>query len=176
MILEEKTMSSEKIYNGKMINLRVDTVELPEHKYQKREIVEHPGAVAVIAVTENKEIIIIKQFRKPIEEVLWEIPAGKLELGEDPKECAIRELKEETGYEAEKIEFLNLFYTSPGFSNEKMYLYLATGIKEGDPNPDEDEYVEVFKFRIDEALDMIKDGSIKDGKTITGILLCKDLI
>lgn len=176
MILEEKTMSSEKIYNGKMINLRVDTVELPGHKYQKREIVEHPGAVAVVAVTENKEIIIIKQFRKPIEEVLWEVPAGKLELGEDPKDCAVRELKEETGYEADKIEFLNSFYTSPGFSNEKIYLYLATGIKEGDPNPDEDEYVEVFKISIDEALCMIKDGSIKDSKTITGILLCKDLI
>ncbi|SHJ64902.1 NUDIX hydrolase [Tepidibacter formicigenes] len=176
MILEEKTMSSEKIYNGKVINLRVDTVELPQHKYQKREIVEHPGAVAILALTEKKEVILVKQFRKPVEETLLELPAGKLELGEDPKECAIRELKEETGYEAEKIKFSNLFYTSAGFSNEKMYLYLATGLKEGQSCPDEDEYIEVFKVKISEALDMIKKGEIKDAKTIIGILLSKDLI
>ncbi|SHH08476.1 NUDIX hydrolase [Tepidibacter thalassicus] len=176
MILEEKTMSSEKIYNGKIINLRVDTVELPEHKYQKREIVEHPGAVAILAVNENKEIIFVKQFRKAVEEILIEIPAGKLEKGEDPKECAIRELKEETGYEAENIEFLSLFYTSAGFSNEKMYLYLATGLKKGECCPDEDEYIEICEVKISKALDMIKKGEIKDAKTMVGILLSKDLI
>ncbi len=176
MILEEKTMNSEKIYNGKIINLRIDTVELPEHKYQKREIVEHPGGVCVLALTENKEMILIKQFRKPAEEVLLEIPAGKLEPGEDPKECGLRELKEETGYTCEKIEFLSLFYTSPGFSDEKIYLYLATGLKEGEACPDEGEYVETLKINIPDALDMIKSGKIKDAKTIIGILLSKDLI
>ncbi|OPJ56963.1 NUDIX hydrolase [Alkalithermobacter paradoxus] len=176
MILEEKTLSSEKIYNGKIINLRIDTVELPDHKYQKREIVEHPGAVAILPITDNNEIIMIKQYRKTVEEVLWELPAGKLEVGEDPKKCAIRELKEETGYSAQKIELLNIFYTSPGFSDEKMYLYLAKELNEGNPTPDEDEYVEIYKVKIEEALKMIEDGKIKDSKTIVGILLSKELI
>lgn len=176
MIFKEETMSSEIIYNGKIINLRVDTVELPEHKYQKREIVEHPGAVAVLAINDKKEIIFVRQFRKPIEEVLLEIPAGKLEEGEEPKECAIRELKEETGYEAKNIKFLNEFYTSAGFSNEKMYLYLATDLQEGECCPDEDEYVDVINIDIKKALDMVTNNEIKDSKTIIGILLSKDLI
>ncbi|KXZ39658.1 ADP-ribose pyrophosphatase [Alkalithermobacter thermoalcaliphilus JW-YL-7 = DSM 7308] len=176
MILEEKTLSSEKIYNGKIINLRIDTVELPDHKYQKREIVEHPGAVAVLAITKENEIIMVKQYRKTVEETLWEVPAGKLEIGEDPKKCAMRELKEETGYSCKKIELINTFYTSPGFSDEKMYLYLAKDLVEGDPNPDEDEYVEIHKVKVEDALDMLQNGTIKDAKTIIAILMSKQLI
>lgn len=102
MIYEEKTMKSEKIYEGKILSVRVDMVELPDKKYSKREIVEHPGAVAIVALTDDNEIVLVKQFRKATETVLFEIPAGKLEINEQPEECAIRELKEETGLEAKK--------------------------------------------------------------------------
>ena len=132
----EKTMKSERIYDGKILNLRVDTVELPDKKYSKREIVEHPGAVAIIAVNEMNELIIIRQYRKAIDRVLLEIPAGKLELNEEPIESAKRELKEETGYIADKIEYVMEFYTSPGFSNEKIYLFLAQGLNEGEQELD----------------------------------------
>ena len=97
MIVEEKTISSDRIYTGKVISLKVDTVEIENKGYQKREIVEHQGAVAIVALTDDDKVVLIKQFRKPIEQVIWEIPAGKLEIGENPKDCAIRELKEETG-------------------------------------------------------------------------------
>ncbi|WP_034429000.1 NUDIX hydrolase, partial [Caldisalinibacter kiritimatiensis] len=122
MTFEEKTMKSEKIYEGKILNLRIDTVELPDKKYTKREIVEHPRAVAIVPITAKGEIILVKQYRKPVEKELLEIPAGKLEVGEEPKTCAIRELKEETGVTANKLTYLFEFFTSPGFSNEKMYL------------------------------------------------------
>ena len=176
MIFEEKTLSSEKIYNGKIINVRVDTVELPEHKYQKREIVEHNGGVTVAAYTENKKILIVKQFRKPAEDVLWELPAGKLEFGEDPKSCAIRELKEETGYQAANVKHLSSFYTSPGFCTEIIHLFMATDLTKGELQLDEDEYVECFEFTFEEAISMIKSGQIKDSKSITGILLLKEMI
>ena len=103
MIVEEKTISSERIYTGKLISLKVDTVEIENKGYQKREIVEHQGAVAIVAITDEDKVVLIKQFRKPIEQVIWEIPAGKLEMGESPKDCAIRELKEETGVKNVKI-------------------------------------------------------------------------
>ena len=110
MVFEEKTMKSERIYEGKILNLRVDTVELPDKKYSKREIVEHPGAVAIIAITKDKKLVMVKQYRKAVEDFLWEIPAGKLEVNEEPKETAIRELREETGYEAKKLSYITEFY------------------------------------------------------------------
>ena len=104
MIVKEKTISSDRIYTGKVISLKVDTVEVDNKGYKKREIVEHPGAVAIVAITEDNKVVLVKQFRKPIEQVIWELPAGKLEIGESPKECAIRELKEETGYSAKNLK------------------------------------------------------------------------
>jgi len=127
MVLEEKTIKSDKIYTGKIVSLRVDTVEIPEKGYSKREIVEHGGAVGIVAITNDNKIVLVKQFRKPIEEALVEIPAGKLEIGENPKECAIRELQEETGYTADNIKLIHKFYSSAGFSNEKIFIFLATG-------------------------------------------------
>ena len=115
MIFEEKAMKSDKLYEGKILNLRIDTVELPDKKYSKREIIEHPGGVGVIPLTEDNCIILVKQYRKAVERFLLEIPAGKLELNEEPRETGIRELKEETGFIAEKMEYLLEFYTSPGF-------------------------------------------------------------
>lgn len=175
-MVEEKTISSDKIYTGKLLTLKVDTVETVNQGYQKREIVEHPGAVAIVAIDENNEIILIKQFRKPIEKVIWEIPAGKLEPGETPKECAIRELEEETGYKAENLKLIYKFYTSAGFSNQKIYIYLATGLSYGNRNLDEDEDIDVYKIDIEKAYNLVLENEIEDAKTSIGILISKELI
>ena len=176
MIVKEKTISSDRIYTGKTISLRVDTVEIENRGYQKREIVEHVGAVAIVAITDDNKVILIKQFRKPIEQVIWEIPAGKLEIGESPKECAIRELKEETGYSAKNIKLIYKFFTSSGFSNQKIYIFLATGLIKGEPDFDEDEFIEKYEVDIDEAKNMVINNEIEDAKTTIGILLAKELI
>ena len=176
MILEEKTISSDRIYTGKVISVKVDTVEVENKGYQKREIVEHPGAVGVVAINENNEVILVKQFRKTIEKIIWEVPAGKLELGENPKECAIRELKEETGYEAENLRLIHKFYTSSGFSNQKIYIYLATGLNAREAKLEEDESLEVYNIKLEEAYNMIIKNEIEDAKTAIGILLAKELI
>ncbi|WP_352404845.1 NUDIX hydrolase [Sporanaerobacter acetigenes] len=176
MDFEEKTMKTEKIYEGKMLNLRIDTVELPDKKYSKREIVEHPGAVAIVALTNQDEIVLVKQYRKAVERELLEIPAGKLEIGEEPKETAIRELKEETGYTSNKLEYLLEFYTSPGFSNEKIYLFLANELIEGQAEPEKDEYIELVKVKLEDLIDMIDKGEIIDSKTIIGAMVARDYL
>ncbi|NLV88609.1 MAG: NUDIX hydrolase [Tissierellia bacterium] len=173
MMFEEKTMKSDKLYEGKMLNLRVDTVELPDKKYSKREIVEHPGGVAVIPIVDNDSIILVKQYRKAVEKFLLEIPAGKLEINEEPRVTAIRELKEETGYTTDKMEYLMEFYTSPGFTNEKIYLFLATDLVKGEADPDDGEFLEVEKYDMDTLIKMIERGEITDSKTIIGINLAK---
>lgn len=173
---EEKTISSDRIYTGKVISLKVDTVEIEKKGYQKREIVEHGGAVAIVAINDNNEVILVRQFRKAIEKVIWEIPAGKLEIGENPKDCAIRELKEETGYSAENMKLIHKFYTSAGFSNQKIYIYLATGLTAGDNNFDDDEDLEVHKIDLEEAYNMISRNEIEDAKTSIGLLLSKESI
>lgn len=173
---EEKTISSDRIYTGKVISLKVDTVEIEKKGYQKREIVEHGGAVAIVAINDENEVVLVKQFRKAIEKVIWEIPAGKLEIGENPKDCAIRELKEETGYSAENMKLIHKFYTSAGFSNQKIYIFLATGLTAGDNNFDDDEDLEVHKIDLEEAYNMISRNEIEDAKTSIGLLLSKELI
>lgn len=173
MMFEEKTMKSDKLYEGKMLNLRVDTVELPDKKYSKREIVEHPGGVAVIPIVDNDSIVLVKQYRKAVEKFLLEIPAGKLEINEEPRVTAIRELKEETGYTTDKMEYLMEFYTSPGFTNEKIYLFLATDLVKGEADPDDGEFLEVEKYDMDTLIKMIERGEITDSKTIIGINLAK---
>ena len=176
MIVEEKTISSDRIYTGKVISLKVDTVEVDNKGYKKREIVEHPGAVAIVAITEDNKVVLVKQFRKPIEQVIWELPAGKLEIGESPKECAIRELKEETGYSAKNLKLLHKFFTSAGFSNQKIYIFLATGLTKGEPDFDDDEFIEKYEIDINEAQNMVIKNEIEDAKTSIGILLAKELI
>lgn len=174
MIHEEKTMKSEKIYEGKVLNLRIDTVELPDKKYSKREIIEHPGGVAIIPVTEDNSLILVKQYRKAIEKFLYEIPAGKMEINEEPRETAIRELKEETGYLANKLSYKLEFHTSPGFCNEKIYLFLGEDLVKGEPNPETGEFITSEKFHIDDLIKMIDRGEIIDSKTIIGIYLARD--
>ena len=167
--LREIKISSQEIFQGKIINLRIDTVQLPNGKEATREVVEHPGAVAVVAINETNEIVLIRQYRAAIDEVIIEIPAGKLELGEDPLICAKRELEEETGYQAGQWEKVFTFYTTPGFSDEKMYLYLAKDIKILEQSLDEDEFVEIFYMPISQAISDCRNGQIKDAKTILGI-------
>lgn len=172
----ERTIKSDKLYQGKMINLRIDTVELPDQKYSKREIIEHPGAVAVIPVTEENEIVMVRQYRKSVEQYLLEVPAGKLEIGEEPLECAGRELLEETGYKSDSIEFLFKIFTSPGFNTEVISIFLAKNLTKDVAQPDEDEYIEVKKYAIDDLVKMIEIGEILDAKTISAILFIKDRI
>ncbi|AHM56515.1 ADP-ribose pyrophosphatase NudF [Peptoclostridium acidaminophilum DSM 3953] len=170
MVIKEETMNSEIIYNGKIVNLRIDTVELPQQKYSKREIVEHPGGVAVIAITDDGEVIMVRQYRKAVEDAVLEIPAGKLDPGEDPRECAARELKEETGYEADTLEHLVDFYSSPGFTNEKIHIYLARGLRDGLAQPDENEYIDIELYSMQSLLDMASKNMIKDAKSLVALL------
>ncbi|NMA49659.1 MAG: NUDIX hydrolase [Tissierellia bacterium] len=174
MTYEEKTMKSEKLYEGKIINLRIDTVELPDKKYSKREIVEHPGGVAIVGITDENEILLVKQYRKAVDRVLLELPAGKIEVNEEPKETAFKELKEETGYSTENLEYLLEFYTSPGFSTEKVYIFLAENMEKGEQELESGEYIEVESYKIDDLIKMIKKGEIIDSKTIIGIYAMKD--
>ncbi|MGO1713084.1 MAG: NUDIX hydrolase, partial [Senegalia sp. (in: firmicutes)] len=139
----------------KVLNLRIDTVELPDKKYSKREIVEHPGAVCVVPITSDNEIYLVKQYRKAIDKEILELPAGKIEIGEEPKECAIRELKEETGLSANNYEYVIEFYSSPGFCNEKIHLFFARDLEEGIASPDIDEHIDVEKYSLEALLHMI---------------------
>ncbi|MFZ5644330.1 MAG: NUDIX domain-containing protein [Bacillota bacterium] len=173
MDLKERKISSKTIYEGKILNLRVDTVELPNGKTANREVVEHSGAVAVVSLTEKNEILMVRQFRYSVDKVLLEIPAGKIEAGEDPEFCASRELVEETGYEAEEMRRLCSFYASPGFTDEVMYAYLARGLKYKGERPDEDEFLQIEPIPLEKALKLIEDGEICDAKSIVGILSAK---
>lgn len=166
----EITVKSEKIFEGRIINLRVDTVELENQKYAKREIVEHKNASAIVAVNEKDEMLLIRQYRKAIEDFIYEIPAGILNIAEEPEECALRELKEETGYEAKKLNLIYEFFTSPGFTNEKIYLYKAEDLTYTSTKFDEDECIETISVNRDEARKMLETGRITDSKTLVGML------
>ena len=173
MVYEEKTVSSEKIFEGKIIDVRVETVEFPDGRTAYRELVDHPGGVGIIAITNNGKIPMVRQYRKPFDKAIWEIPAGKLDKGEDPKMCGIRELEEETGYTAREVTSLGYFYPSPGFVNEVTHIFFAKGLSKGTNHPDEDEFIDVMEFTVDEIRNMILNNEINDAKTIVGFLKCE---
>ena len=173
MIIAEKTISSENIFSGRVLEFRVDTVELPDGSLATRELVHHPGGVAVVPVDDDGYVYLVRQWRKPYEEAVLEIPAGKRDKDEAPLTGAVRELGEETGLVAEKYTDLGSFYPSPGYVDEVIYLYMATGLKKGDAHPDDDEYVETERIHIDTLVQMIMNNEIKDGKTIAAILKAK---
>ncbi|AQS59282.1 NUDIX hydrolase [Desulforamulus ferrireducens] len=168
--LEEKTLSSRRVYEGKILNLRVDQVLLPNGKEGSREVVEFSQAVAVVALTDDDKVLLVSQYRYPVGEVLREIPAGKMDPQESPEVCALRELKEETGYAAASLVKLNEFYTTPGFTNELMHVFLAQNLTKGEQSPDEDEFVQVESVSLQEAIEMIFAGKIRDAKSIAGLL------
>lgn len=168
---KEKTLIRKNIFTGKIIKLDVHEVILENQKTAEREIITHQGGVGVIPITDADEIVLVKQFRKPFECETLEIPAGKKEKNEQPLSCAERELKEETGITASHITFLADMYPSPGYTDEIVHIYKAEGLIYGDMSTDEDEFIEVFKYSIKEAVEMIKSGQIKDAKTIIAVLM-----
>lgn len=167
--LLEPTESSESIFQGKVISLQVDTVILPNGSRATREIVRHPGAVAVLAVTDDDKVILVRQFRKPCSRTLVEIPAGKLEPGEQPLESAKRELLEETGYRADEWQHLHSMYTSPGFADEMIHLYVAKGLSKGKQQLDEDEFLDLLEVDLAEAQKLLSSDEVADAKTITAL-------
>lgn len=173
MVFNEKTVASEKVFQGRIIDVRVETVEFDNGRTAYREVVDHPGGVGVLALTDDQRIIMVKQFRKPIEQAIWEIPAGKLNKGEDPLECGKRELEEETGFKAKEFVSLGYFYPTPGFANEVTHLFFAKGLYMGKTNPDEDEFLEIEEISVEKIRDMIGKNQINDAKTVIAFLKCE---
>lgn len=173
MIFEEKTISSEYKYKGKILNLRVDKVTAPCGE-ATREIVEHNGGVGLIALTAEDKVVLVRQYRYAAQEATLEIPAGKLEAGENPMEAAIRELREETGYTAAKIQRLFSYYIGIGYSEEMLHTYLFTDLTPGETEFDADEAIEVEEYTVDEMIEMVESGEIRDSKTIIAAYYLRD--
>lgn len=176
MDFTEKTIHSKPIFDGHIIKVRLDTVTLPNGKTAPRELVEHPGGVGIIAVDKNRDVFLVRQYRKPFDQMVTEIPAGKLEYGEDPQAAAVRELEEEIGYRAANMQFIGSFYSSPGFCNEKIYLYLATELEYVGRHPDEDEFLEWETHSLDSLYQSMLNAEVADGKTAIAVLIAKQIL
>ncbi|MGY8780155.1 MAG: NUDIX domain-containing protein, partial [Fidelibacterota bacterium] len=174
--LKETKISSQQKFSGRLINLYLDQVELPNGKVSTREWVDHPGAVCLIPVLPNGQICLIRQFRYGPREEFIEIPAGKLNKGESSLHCAHRELEEETGYQSNKLTFLTNIHPAIGFSNEKMWIYLAEDLVKTENNLDHDEFLELLPTSLEDALAWVWSGKITDVKTIIGILWVEKLL
>lgn len=174
MNFTEEKISSESVFKGKIINVVKDTVILPNGATANREVVEHNGGVCIAALTENKEVLMVRQFRYPYKETILEIPAGKRDSkDEDPLDCGIRELKEETGATAQRMIPLGELYPSPGYCGEIIWMYAATGLSFGEQNTDDDEFLSVEKIPLEDLVEMILNGQIKDAKTQSAIMKLK---
>lgn len=173
MHLSEKKISGEKVFSGRVVDLSVDKVELEDGKITTRELVTHPGGVCVVPINENGEIYMVKQFRYPFSEVLLEIPAGKLEKGEDHRLCGIRELKEEIGAQAGYFEYLGCLYPTVAYDTEIIHMYLAKELSFGDQKLDEGEFIDVIKMPFEKAVEMVMNNEIPDAKTQLAILKTK---
>lgn len=157
------------IYSGRVITLNIDTVQLPNGETVELETIRHPGAAAVVPVKDDGTVVLIKQFRHAAGGFIYEIPAGKLHPGEDPLHCASRELEEEVGYRASSFELLSSIFTAPGFADEVIHVYQATGLTKGRQQLDRDEVLDVIEMPLTEAMAKIEDGTIRDAKTIVGL-------
>lgn len=175
MTFREETISSEMIYEGAILNLRKDKVTVKTGT-SFREIVEHNGGAALAALTDDGKLLMVRQFRKAIERDVLEVPAGKIEKGEDPFETARRELREETGYTAANIRQIGKIYPSVGYTQEKIFIYLCTGLTPGEPDFDENEALDIIEYDFEEVYKMALAGEIEDAKTLTAILLVKALV
>jgi ADP-ribose pyrophosphatase len=168
----EKTLNVNKIYEGKILDLENVEVLLPNGKTSKREIVRHNGAVAIIAYKDEETVLFVEQYRKAVEKMLLEIPAGKIERGEDVLLCATRELEEETGYKSDHLTYLGKIVASPGFCDEYIHIYKAEDLYPGDETlGDEDEFIGLREIKVKDVKGMIKDGSIEDAKTICAFMM-----
>lgn len=176
MHLVEKTVEKETIFEGRIITVRKDKAELEDGSIVGRELVLHSGGVCVVPLTKDNEVIMVKQFRYPFGEALTEIPAGKLEIGEDHRSAGLRELKEETGATCESFEYLGVCYPSVAYLSEKIHMYLARGLDFGEDDLDEGEFLDVIRIPLDEAVKMVMDGKIPDAKTQIALLKTKMLI
>ncbi len=172
--LREETVRSTLAFKGLLIRVRVDRVRLADGSETRREVVEHPGAVAILPLLDDGRVVLERQFRQPTRAVLWEIPAGTLKPGEDPEECARRELREETGYAAETLELLASLYLAPGYSSEVIHLFVARGLRQAGRNTDVDERVHPVALELDRVVDMIRRGEIRDAKTVCAVLLAQE--
>jgi ADP-ribose pyrophosphatase len=173
----ERRVSGESVFTGNVFSARRDVAELHNGKLVTREVVEHSGGVVVVPVTDGREVVMVRQYRYAVEEELLELPAGRLEPGEGHQEAARRELSEETGCEADGLRYLGVLYPSPGFCEETLHVYLATGLRRGETHPDEDEFLTAETAPLRKIRDMIARNEIKDAKTIAGLymaLLCMD--
>jgi len=166
----ERVVSSRTLYRGKILDLRLDEVLISSGRRVRKEIVVHPGASAILPIIEPRKILMVRQYRHPVGEVLLEIPAGTLKPGEDPMACAARELEEETGYRAGKLAHLITVYPTPGYSSEILHIYLARDLRRGVQAPEMDENISIVEMSINQVLDGIRDGKIRDSKTIVATL------
>ena len=163
------TKNVRNIYKGKVVVLNVDRVTLPNGATVDLEVIRHPGAAAIVPMKDDKTVILIRQFRHAAGGFIYEIPAGKLNPGEDPRDCAARELEEEIGYRASSFELLTSIFTAPGFADEVIHIYKGTGLTKGRQKLDHDEVLNVVELPIEKAIAQIRDGTIRDGKTIVGL-------
>lgn len=170
--LHEKILSEEPAWRGRILDVRSLKVELPNGRVTGRDVVRHPGASAVVALTETGKIALVRQYRTALDRVTVEIPAGKLDPGEDPLECAKRELHEETGFVASRVRYLTTIASSCGFCDELIHIYMATGLTFDGADPDDDEFVNVDLVPLSELIDAVLDGKIEDAKTVVGALAC----
>ncbi|MDY4486719.1 MAG: NUDIX hydrolase [Candidatus Limivicinus sp.] len=166
----ERPVGSVEKYKGIIVRVRLDDAELYTGKVVKREVVEHPGGVTILPVDEEGSCYMVRQFRYPFGRMMLEAPAGKLEYGEDHRECAVRELSEETGFTADELIYMGKCCTSPGFSTEVLHIYLALGLHAGESHPDQDEFLNVEKIPLHELSRMVMAGEIDDAKTIVAVL------
>ncbi len=166
-----RLLSTRRVYDGKVLSLDVDEVEEPGGVTATREIVRHHGSVAALPVTADGKILLVRQYRYAVDEALWELPAGRLDEGESPEDGIQRELREEIGQRAGSLEKIGFFYTTPGFCDEAMHLYRATGLADDRKDADDDERIEVKAFAVDEARRMVSTREIREGKTLVAVLL-----
>lgn len=176
MELKEIKLESQLVYEGIIVNIRRDKARVISGRVVGREVIEHPPGVAVFAIDSEDRVVMVRQFRYPMNEVVLELPAGKLEDGEDPQTGALRELEEETGLMPDEVRFLGVSYSSPGIMTEKIYLFFARDLKQGPTHPDEDEFVETVRIPLPELMAMVDDGRIPDGKSLAGILKATRLL
>lgn len=176
MDLTEKTAESQTLFEGHIVTLKLDRAELPNGKLAEREVVEHPGGVAILPLGEGDMVTLVRQYRYPFHQVITELPAGKLDKGEDHRVCAARELKEEVGITPDELIYLGWLCVSPGFCTEVIHLYLARGLHSGACHPDEDEFLERLELPFDTLVEKVLSGEIFDAKTVAAVLKAKALL